>query len=362
MGEELEALRDELGQLKAAYEYLRQERAESQAATSTAMPGSAKGPFDSEDGTGNVSRLTPVNVVTERLVYVPKERKCPVFRGKHGIGIIEWEEEARACMRARHLTTLDQAFFLYDHLEGEAKDEIKYRPREEKEDPEKIIEILQELYGCSQSYIALQENFFSRRQQEGETLQEFSLALMSLMEKVIKSAPNGMPNSDVLLRDQFIEYVNDSALRRELKQLVRRHPICTLLDVRAEAIRWEREGMPGGVRGRSYSVPSVCGLQCGAQGVLQSRSDNSRELAELKDILKKQQEQLDLLTQSLARLQNPQPKSRFSRNGPVICNRCQKPGHFARDCDGDRVLPTTLPSSSQSQASRPHASSQLSGN
>lgn len=165
------------------------------------MPGSAGGPSRSEVGTNNVSRPPPVNVVTERLVYVPKERKCPVFRGNHGISIIEWEEEAWACMRARHLTPLDQAFFLYDHLESEAKDEIKYRPREDREDPVKIIEILQDLYGCSQSYIAMQENFFSRKQQEGETLQEFSLALMSLMEKVINSARSGMPNSNVLLRD-----------------------------------------------------------------------------------------------------------------------------------------------------------------
>lgn len=88
-------------------------------------------------------------------------------------------------MRARCLTPIDQAFFLYDHLEGGARDEIKYRPREEREDPEKMIAVLQDLYGCSQSYIALQEKFFSRKQHEGETLQEFSHVLMSLMEKVL---------------------------------------------------------------------------------------------------------------------------------------------------------------------------------
>lgn len=29
-----------------------------------------------------------------------------------------------------------------------------------------------------------------------------------------------MPNADALLRDQFIEYVLDSLLRREMKQLI----------------------------------------------------------------------------------------------------------------------------------------------
>ncbi|XP_076616611.1 uncharacterized protein LOC143339324 [Chaetodon auriga] len=67
---------------------------------------------------------------------------------------------------------------------------------------------------------------FIRKQQEGETLQEFSLALMALMER--------------------------------LKQLVCRQPTYTLLDVRTEAIQWEREGLPSGIPGRSQSVPSIC--------------------------------------------------------------------------------------------------------
>ncbi len=37
----------------------------------------------------------------DRFVYVPRERKCPVFRGTVGIGIAEWVDEVRASMRAR---------------------------------------------------------------------------------------------------------------------------------------------------------------------------------------------------------------------------------------------------------------------
>lgn len=127
-------------------------------------------------------------------------------------------------------------------------------------DPAKIISVLQELYGCADSYVALQEAFFSRRQQEGETLEEFSLALMGLMASVKQHAPSEMINAEVLLRDQFIEHVIDGPLCRELKQFVRRQPTATLLEVRSEAIRWEREGSPAKVRGRSNSVPSVLGL------------------------------------------------------------------------------------------------------
>lgn len=96
-------------------------------------------------------------------MFVPRDRKCPIFRGRSGIAQGEWIEEVQACIRARHLSLADQAFFLFDHLEGEAREEIKYRSSVERGDPARIIAILQELYGCSESYVALQEAFFSRK-------------------------------------------------------------------------------------------------------------------------------------------------------------------------------------------------------
>lgn len=262
----------------------------------------------------------------------------------------EWLEEAQACIRTRHLSVSEQAFFLFDHLEGEAREEIKYRSREEREDPDKIISALEELYGCSDSYVALQEAFFSRKQQEGETLQEFSLVLMGLMEKVRLNSPDAVANADVLLRDQFVEQVLDCALRRDLKRWVRGHPRATMLDVRGEAIRWEREGLPSTLRERSISVPSAFGIQYGVHGAPQKPDPPPRsELGEIRELLKYQQEQLTQLTQSLARLQSTHQRGHSPRNRTVICRHCEKPGHFARECEGVRV--------SRSQP-LPHPSSQ----
>lgn len=295
---ELQELRNQIAQLKADNEQLRQER--TPAATSSGAGTSA----------GPASPAAPV----DRLVFIPRDRKCPMFRGRTGISVGEWAEEVQACMRARHLLPADQAFFLFDHLEGEAKEEA----------------------------------FFSRRQQEGETLQEFSLALLNLMEKVKLQAPGDMPNAEMLLRDQFIEQVCDGSLRRELKQYVRRCPRATLLEARGEAIRWELEGLPAGVRGRSNSVPSAFGLQYAMRGSPGTEvTPTGTEVSELKELLKKQQEQLDLLTQNIALLQTAQSvrqRSRSPRYGPIVCNRCQQPGHIARDCDGPHVPSRQQPS------------------
>lgn len=326
MANELEELREMVRQLQAEKEHLLKERADAQPEPTSGLPGS------------NLENVTPGNYVQrEQIVYVPRERKCPMFRGSHGIGIDEWTEEVRASMRARYLGPLDQAYFIFDHLDGEAKDEVRFRPRDEREDPERILAILKELYGYSKSYVSLQEDFFSRKQLEGESLQEFSHALSFLMDKVVANAPSRMTNSAVLLRDQFVENVLDSSLRRELKRLVRSNSGLSLLDIRAEAIRWEREGRPNAVTS-GYSVPSVCASQNLRTKSQPSGPSNppAMQISDLAEMLQKQQEQINQLTQGLLKLQAPSQYRKPNSSG-VICRRCQKSGHYARDCDNERV-------------------------
>lgn len=340
MEEELQELRGLIAQLKADNEKLRQDRMVTDGRGAASVGDLAAPTIPPERGVGRAP-------VTDHLVLVPRDRRCPKFSGKSGLGIDEWVEEAQACMRVRHLTPADQAFFLVDHLEGEAREEIRYRSEQERGDPDKIIGVLRELYGCSTSYIALQEAFFSRRQQEGDTLLEFSLVLLSLLERVKQQSPNALLNADVLLRDQFVECVANNSLRRELKQLVRRQATLSFLDVRGEAIRWEREGMPGAVRSRSHSVPLIYGTQYGVRGEPQgevSSFTQGSEMKELRELLRSQQEQITQLVRTVARLRPPEMRGPSPHRASVICRRCQRPGHFARECDGERVSHRTQPS------------------
>nr|XP_010776769.1 PREDICTED: uncharacterized protein LOC104951735 [Notothenia coriiceps] len=126
MEADLQDLMEMIAQLKADNEHLRRERAASRGSTS-ADGGPSTAPQPSTSRGVHTS---------ERVLYLPRERKCPVFR--------------------------DQAYFIYDHLESEAREEIRYQP---------------------------QESFFSRKQLVGESLQEYSHALFCLMEKMVKSTP-----------------------------------------------------------------------------------------------------------------------------------------------------------------------------
>lgn len=107
------------------------------------------------------------------------------------------------------------------------------------------------------------------------------------MEKVRQSSPNAKLKAEVLLRDQFVEYVANS----ELKQLVWCQPNSTLLEVRTEAICWGQEGMPGGARGQSLSVPFTNGCMYGVQGGTQLEGlslPRQSEMGELRELLKQE--------------------------------------------------------------------------
>lgn len=112
--EELAQLRDLITQLQTENQQMCQEQEANQPGPSTASTSSS--------APGPSSAPAPV---TERLIYLPRGRKCPLFRDRTGLGIGEWIEEVYACIRARHMSPVDQALFIYDHLEGEVREEIK---------------------------------------------------------------------------------------------------------------------------------------------------------------------------------------------------------------------------------------------
>lgn len=139
--EDLQSLRDQIQTLRAENERLLQ-----QSATPAESSASAEARGD-------------------RPLYLPRERKCSKFTaapGKGSLSLEEWIEEVEACIRSKHMSTVDKALFVYDHLDGEARNEIRYRPSVVREDHNEIFKALREVYGCSQSFVTLQQKFFDR--------------------------------------------------------------------------------------------------------------------------------------------------------------------------------------------------------
>lgn len=339
MEEQLKALTELVQQLQTDNQQLRQEL--------------VRRPVEVVDEAQSVSPRRDVGArpsanipVSERYVYVPRERKCPRFSGRRSIDLLtveDWVEEVRRSLIVRPVPVAEKVLFVYDLLDGEAKAEVKFHPSSDRDDPEKIFTILLDMYGCSQSLVGLQKQFFQRRQLEGESLREYSHALMALMEAMKRKNSTGICNSDYTLRDQFIEHMRDNTLRRELKRQVRLNPEMPFLEVRAEAIRWADEGDTPSIRPRAHSCAADVQV-VGTYGANRFPSESTNELGELKDVLRKQQAQLDAILKHLSiNPSNPvvgavgsRPSSaRFQADGRPICMRCNKAGHIARFCRSD---------------------------
>ena len=60
--------------------------------------------------------------------------------------------------------------FITSHLEGPAKEEIRLYPSKDRNNPQRLLEILQEAFGEKRSLPQLLKAFYDRRQKEGESL------------------------------------------------------------------------------------------------------------------------------------------------------------------------------------------------
>lgn len=101
MEDEQQYLQDLVIQLRAQNGQLTQELSATQASLPSSIS-SSSGPF----GSAGLPGAAP-----ERLLYIPREWKCPMFRVNMDTGVVEWVEEVRASMPARHMAPIDQEYW-----------------------------------------------------------------------------------------------------------------------------------------------------------------------------------------------------------------------------------------------------------
>lgn len=287
------------------------------------------------------------DVQTRSIVYIPREKQIVPFSGEPGKDVHtvdEFIEEVERAMRARSLRREDQVDFILSQLKGSALEEVKLCMGGQAKQPSDLFAYLRGAFGEKRTTPQLLHAFYARRQLDGEDLRDYSHALSQLLNSALQQSPNVVADAQLALRDQFIEGVRDSTLRRELRRLIREKPESNLFDVREEAMMWTLEDRP-----RSTSVARNRNLVGDSTDEVPEKTDSTVTLHEVVKIITQQGKAIGELTNAVRELtmQNassggvtkggrPKIQPKYTADGQPICLRCEGVGHMARHCTTPR--------------------------
>ena len=101
----------------------------------------------------------------------------------------EWLADFDVFVRRCGVPEGERAVVLVDYLGGCAKDEVLYHPEEVRRDVGALVSLLRRVFGPWETVTSLQAEFYARMQSVGETLAEYSRALIRLHQRIKGAAP-----------------------------------------------------------------------------------------------------------------------------------------------------------------------------
>ena len=176
----------------------------------------------------------PVNVT----VSAPPTRKLRMFSGRTS-ELHYWIGEARSILPS--VSSANRLSFFIAHLDGPAREEVRYAPRDEKDCIDKIFTLLVSAFGENRFNAQLKRGLYDRVQGSRENVRELSRAFLEISEGSTDKADS----KDNMLIGVFCENLLEPQIKREIKRLVWTDPKISFGALRSEAIQLEEDGLSG---------------------------------------------------------------------------------------------------------------------
>ena len=231
--------------------------------------------------------------------YHPKPEKT-LKKFKETDDVTDWIDVAQ-----RHISRMkdedEKVDMLMNFMDRNPRLEVKFRINRSKCTADDIFTVLKDTYGLKDTQLQLEKAFFSRDQEPGEDLTEYSLALMEILMNLEKRNPDIKETAEKKLKGRFAEGVRDVSLRRELTRLNKERPKLKFFELRDEAAEWLKKDRT--IRDTATAEATV--------ETVSTQQDGS--LSHIMQLLQEQQLQIQKLTENT---QNQQfYKNRFRGRG-----------------------------------------------
>ena len=286
------------------------------------------------------SRELQKDLPTGKTLLITRERKIQKLMGRPTKDtdpeVSDWLDDIR--YHIEDLTESQKIDTIMSYLGGQAKDEVKLRPRTERDTAAKILSILESAFKVTESLATLTQQFFNRTQRADETVQDYSLALFKLNAKIEKKGGSSL--DDVMLRDKFIDGLLDQSLRRDLRRLSREHLDISFVQFRQKVLELVQEDETGIQKKtvKSAEVSTASSLE----KLLKQQIDIQQKTADALLALQKQQQKTeDKIDRWMKQKKSQGEDSKYAARrvdvkpkprqiGP--CYHCGELGHIAKEC------------------------------
>jgi hypothetical protein len=273
------------------------------------------------------------------LVEVNHDRHLAKFSGEGSV--TEWVDDATLALEDWGGSDKGKVRFLVSHLTEMAREEVRLHSEEERDTAEKVFAILRKAFKGQSTSAKKLGDFYTRSQRQGESLREYSLALMALRSAANKAGEEAI--SEKLLCQQFLEGMTDEGLSRELSRLLDQNQEMTWDQLRHQSLKWSRRSDHPR---RAGAVREVEAVEVRATGDDMQEPEWRAEMRELR----KQLEQLTRMVASAGgtkttgmppaqkraeycyRCGSREHKQPACPKKARVCFGCGQEGHINKDC------------------------------